>query len=78
MATEHRSIGAAGAPVSWQLVLLASTALALSVASGWTTWDGMTNFTDSRLLSLLITFGIQGVMLISAWLIGESFARQQV
>ena len=78
MATEHRSSGAAGAPLSWQLVLLASTALALSVASGWTTWDGMTNFTDSRWLSLLITFGIQGVMLISAWLIGESFARQQV
>ena len=70
--------GAASAPLNWQLALLASTALALSVASGWTTWDGMTNFTDSRWLSLLITFGIQGVMLISAWLIGESFARQQV
>ncbi len=69
---------APGAPFNWQLVLLAATALALSVASGWTTWDGMTNFTDSRWLSLLITFGIQGVMLISAWLIGESFARQQV
>jgi hypothetical protein len=80
MATEQRpSIrGAAGAPMSWQLLLLASTALALSIASGWTTWDGMTNFTDSRWLSLLITFGIQGVMLISAWLIGESFASQQV
>ena len=69
--------GAASAPLNWQLALLASTALALSVASGWTTWDGMTNFTDSRWLSFLITFGIQGVMLISAWLIGETFARQQ-
>ena len=59
---------------SWQLLLLASTGVVLSVASGWTTWDGMRNFTHEPLLSLMITFGIQGVMLIAAWLIGESFA----
>ena len=41
---------------------------------GWTTWDGMRNFTGEPLLSGMITFGIQGVMLIVAWLIGESFA----
>ncbi len=58
-------------PFNWQLVLLSLTAIALSVASGWTTWDGMSNFTESRWLSLLITFGIQGLMLVSAWLIGE-------
>jgi hypothetical protein len=58
----------------WQLTLLASTALVLSLASGWTTWDGMKNFTGEPVLSLMITFGIQGVMLIIAWLIGESFA----
>lgn len=58
----------------WQLLLLASTGVVLSVASGWTTWDGMRNFTNEPLLSLMITFGIQGVMLIAAWLIGESFA----
>lgn len=59
---------------NWQLALLASTGLVLSLASGWTTWDGMRNFTNEPLLSLMITFGIQGVMLIVAWLIGESFA----
>jgi hypothetical protein len=59
---------------NWRLGLLAATALVLSLASGWTTWDGMRNFTNEPILSLMITFGIQGVMLIIAWLIGESFA----
>ncbi len=59
---------------SWQLALLGTTGVILSLASGWTTWDGMRNFTAEPVLSLLITFGIQGVMLIVAWLIGESFA----
>jgi hypothetical protein len=59
---------------NWQLTLLASTGIALSLASGYTTFDGMRNFTSAPLLSFLITFGIQGVMLIVAWLIGESFA----
>lgn len=59
---------------SWQLALLGTTGLVLSLASGWTTWDGMRNFTGEPVLSFLITFGIQGVMLIVAWLIGESFA----
>ena len=59
---------------NWQLALLAATAIALSLASGYTTYDGLRNFTSAPLLSALITFGIQGVMLIVAWLIGESFA----
>ena len=59
---------------NWRLVLLGLTGIVLSLASGWTTWDGMRNFTNEPLLSLMITFGIQGVMLIVAWLIGESFA----
>ncbi|MDX2309018.1 MAG: hypothetical protein NW216_12315 [Hyphomicrobium sp.] len=59
---------------NWRLSLLAATGLVLSLASGWTTWDGMRNFTNEPVLSLMITFGIQGVMLIIAWLIGESFA----
>ena len=59
---------------NWRLSLLAVTSLALTLASGWTTWDGMTNFTGTPVLSFLITLGIQGVMLIAAWLIGESFA----
>lgn len=59
---------------NWQLTLLAITAFVLSLASGWTTWDGMRNFTGEPILSLMVTFGIQGVMLIIAWLIGESFA----
>ena len=71
---------------NWRLLLLGFTGIALSVASGYTTWDGMTNFTCPdraaggacllpMVLSFLITFGIQGVMLIAAWLIGESFAQ---
>lgn len=59
---------------NWQLGLLGATGLVLSLASGWTTWDGMRNFTGEPILSAMVTFGIQGVMLIVAWLIGESFA----
>jgi hypothetical protein len=59
---------------NWQLTLLGSAALILSLAGGWTTWDGMRNFTGEPVLSLMFTFGIHGVMLIVAWLIGESFA----
>jgi hypothetical protein len=59
---------------NWQLALLGATAVALSLASGYTTFDGLRNFTSAPLLSVLISFGIQGVMLIVAWLIGESFA----
>lgn len=59
---------------NWQLALLGLAAIVLSIASGWRTWDGMRNFTSDPLLSLMITFGIQAVMLIVAWLIGESFA----
>jgi hypothetical protein len=59
---------------NWQLTLLGTAALVLSLAGGWTTWDGMRNFTGEPVLSLMFTFGIHGVMLIVAWLIGESFA----
>ena len=59
---------------NWRLGLLAATGIILSAASGWTTWDGMRNFTGEPILSAMVTFGIQGVMLIVAWLIGESFA----
>jgi hypothetical protein len=59
---------------NWQLALLGATAVALSLASGYTTFDGLRNFTSAPLLSVLIAFGIQGVMLIVAWLIGEATA----
>ena len=59
---------------NWQLAVLGSAALLLSMAGGWTTWDGMRNFTGESVLSAMFTFGIHGVMLIVAWLIGESFA----
>ncbi len=55
---------------SWQLILLAITSVVLSLASGWTTWIGMRNFTDEAVLSFMITFGIQGVMLVLSWLVG--------
>jgi hypothetical protein len=61
---------------NWRLALLASTGIVLSLASGYTTFDGLRNFTQAPLLSVMISFGIQGVMLIVAWLIGESFATQ--
>jgi hypothetical protein len=59
---------------NWQLTVLAISAFLLSVASGFRTWDGMSQFTGDWVMSSFITFGIQGVMLIIAWLIGESFA----
>jgi len=59
---------------NWRLAMLGSAALVLSLAGGWTTWDGMRNFTGESVLSAMFTFGIHGVMLIVAWLIGESFA----
>jgi hypothetical protein len=59
---------------NWRLALIGSSALILSLAGGWTTWDGMRNFTGESVLSAMFTFGIHGVMLIVAWLIGESFA----
>lgn len=59
---------------NWQLAVLGGAAILLSVAAGWRTWDGMRNFTGEPFTSLLITFGIQGVLLIVSWLIGESFA----
>lgn len=58
----------------FQVFLLALTGLVLSVASGWTTWIGMTNFTHESVLSLMITFGIQGVMLALSWLLGSRLA----
>ena len=59
---------------NWQLALLGTTGLVLSIAAGMRTWEGMFNFTGEPVLSAMITFGIQGIMLIVAWLIGESFA----
>lgn len=57
-----------------RLFLMGVTSLALSFASGWTTFEGMTNFTRSPVLCFLITFGVQGIMLVSAWMIGEAFS----
>lgn len=59
---------------NWQLGLLTATGVVLSAASGWTTYIGIRNFTSEPVLAMMIAFGIQGVMLIVAWLIGESFA----
>jgi len=59
---------------NWRLALLGTTGIVLSAAAGWRTWEGMYNFTGEALLSGMVTFGIQGIMLIVAWLIGETFA----
>lgn len=72
-----QSIAPAEGPVwvsRFQVFLLALTGLVLSLASGWTTWLGMTNFTHEPLLSLMITFGIQGVMMVLSWVLGSRLA----
>lgn len=61
---------------NWRLLILAAASFVLSLASGWTTWDGMSNFTRAPVLSLLISVGIQGVMLISAWMLGEALVNR--
>ena len=61
---------------NWRIALLAMTSVVLSIASGWTTWDGMSNFTSAPALSFLITFGIQSVLLISAWMLGEALVNR--
>ena len=43
---------------NWQLGVLGLTGLILSLASGYTTWDGMRNFTGEPLLSGRIIFGV--------------------
>lgn len=60
---------------NWQLGLLAATGIVLSAAAGWTTYEGMRNFTGESYLSAMRTFGVHGVLLIVSWLIGESFAN---
>ena len=73
-----QSIAPAEGPVwvsRFQVILLALTGLVLSLASGWTTWLGMTNFTHESLLSLMITFGIQGVMMVLSWVLGTRIAN---
>jgi hypothetical protein len=57
---------------NWQLGLLGTTGIVLSLASGYTTWDGMRNFTGEPVLSGMITFGIQGVMLLPSWVVWHS------
>ena len=40
---------------NWQLALLGAAALALSLASGYTTFDGLRNFTSAPLLRQIRT-----------------------
>ena len=60
------------------LVLIAAAIVALSVASGERTFEGMKNFFEGMqnvaaavMLSALITFGVQVLMVVLAWRIGE-------
>jgi hypothetical protein len=69
---------------AWKLAALGSAALALTAASAFTTWGGLRSFTEhdangkSTLVGLslafAIAFGIQSVMLIAAWNIGDTYA----
>ncbi len=57
------------------VIVLLVCGLALSIYSGYTTLQGMTSFTAAgdrfSAMALLATIGIQGVMLVSAWIIGD-------
>ena len=70
---------------AWKLAALGSAAIALTAASAFTTWGGLRSFTEhdaatgkSTLvglsLAMAIAFGIQSIMLIAAWNIGDTFA----
>lgn len=56
------------------LALMAATGIALSIASGITTFYGLYAFTQQWWLCLLLTFGIQVLMLVLAWGIGDAYA----
>lgn len=62
---------------NWLILLLFMLSVVLSIASGWTTMEGMRRFTgdENWYLSLLVTIGIQGIMVATAWMIGETFAK---
>jgi len=60
------------------LTLIFCASLSLSLASGYTTWDGMTEFTNSSVLSFLMTAGLQGLMLVLAWIIGKEFVADSL
>jgi predicted nucleic acid-binding Zn-ribbon protein len=69
---------------AWKLAALGSAALALTAASAFTTWGGLRSFTEHHSngqstlvglsLAFAIAFGIQSVMLIAAWNIGDTYA----
>lgn len=56
------------------LALIMITIFALTLASGERTYEGMHNFTENRLLSILITLGVQIMMIVLAWRIGDAYA----
>lgn len=60
------------------LSLIFCASLCLSLASGYTTWDGMTEFTNSSILSFLMTAGLQGLMLVLAWIIGKEIVADHL
>jgi hypothetical protein len=56
------------------LALVMATIVALSIASGERTYEGIHNFTNNRPLSVLITFGVQVMMVVLAWRLGDAYA----
>ncbi len=60
------------------LTLIFIASVSLSLASGYTTWDGMTEFTSSAGLSFLMTAGLQGLMLVLAWVIGKELVEDKL
>ncbi|MEM7751207.1 MAG: hypothetical protein AAF346_23350, partial [Pseudomonadota bacterium] len=58
-------------------IILLICGITLSIYSGYTTLTGMSHFTtvgdNFPTMALLATIGIQGIMLVSAWIIGDRF-----
>lgn len=69
---------------AWRRAVLGVAAVVLTAASAYTTWGGLLSFTEhdveknSTTIGLLLAFaiaaGIQAVMLLAAWFIGDFFA----
>jgi hypothetical protein len=59
------------------LALVLAAIVALSLASAERTFRGMQNFTHVTVLSALITFGVQILMLVLAWRIGDVWATDR-
>jgi hypothetical protein len=69
---------------NWRLTTALTIALILSLASLYTTWDGMVTYIApdpgkrtflSLLLALFVAVGIQSIMVLAAWMVGTALVQ---